>query len=113
EVRRIGEEGRDGGEMWRLKGGLRLQQSAAPQGEAEEHFQQALTVARHQQAKSWELRAAMSLSRLWQQQGRRAEAYELLAPIYGWVTEGVCTAGLPGGETFLEGLGREERRAPH
>jgi predicted ATPase len=52
----------------------------------------ALTVARQEGAKSWELRAAVSLSRLWQQQGKRAEAYELLAPIYGWFTEGFDTA---------------------
>ena len=54
----------------------------------------ALAVARRQQAKSWELRAAMSLSRLWQQQGKRAEAHALLAPIYGWFTEGFDTADL-------------------
>src|SRR5262249_18333585 len=65
-------------EVYRLKGEL-LQQSAARQGEAEEHFQQALTVARRQQAKSWELRAAMSLSRLWQRQGKQEAARELLA----------------------------------
>ena len=61
---------------------------------AEACFQQALDVARHQQARSWELRAAMSLSRLWQRQGKRAAAHELLAPIYGWFTEGFDTADL-------------------
>src|SRR5215510_9455957 len=71
-------------EVYRLKGELLLQQSAAQQGEAEESLQQALEIARRQQARSWELRAAMSLSRLWQQQGRRDEAYELLAPVFGW-----------------------------
>src|SRR5439155_22357130 len=68
-------------EVYRLNGELLLQQSAQ-QGQAEEHFHQALTVARRRQAKSWELRAAMSLSRLWQQQGKRTEAYELLAPVH-------------------------------
>jgi predicted ATPase len=65
---------------------------------------QALTVARRQQAKSWELRAAMSLSRLWQQQGKRTEAYELLAPVYGWFTEGFDTADLQDARALLETL---------
>ena len=55
-------------------------------GQAQAYFQQALAIARRQQAKSWELRAATSLARLWQQQGKRQEAYELLAPIYDWFT---------------------------
>jgi predicted ATPase len=90
-------------EVYRLRGEL-LQQSGAQQGEAEEHFHQALTVARRQQAKSWELRAAMSLSRLWQQQGKRTEAQELLAPIYGWFTEGFDTADLQEAKALLEAL---------
>ena len=90
--------------LFRSKGVLLLQQSAAQQGEAEESFHQALTVARRQQAKSWELRAAMSLSRLWQQQGKRTEAYELLAPIYGWFTEGFDTADLQEARALLEAL---------
>jgi predicted ATPase len=61
-------------------------------------------VARQQQAKSLELRAAMSLSRLWQQQGKRVEARELLAPIYGWFTEGFDTADLQEAKTLLEEL---------
>ena len=73
--------------------------------QAEACFQQALDVARRQQAKSWELRAAMSLSRLWQQQGKRAEARELLAPIYGWFTEGFDTADLQEARALLEELG--------
>jgi len=68
--------------------------------------QQALAIARRQQAKSWELRAAMSLSRLWQQQDKRAEARELLAPIYGWFTEGFDTADLQDARALLEELGR-------
>jgi predicted ATPase len=62
-------------------------------------------VARRQQAKSYELRAAMSLSRLWQQQGKRAEARELLAPIYNWFTEGFDTPDLQEAKALLEDLG--------
>jgi len=72
--------------------------------QAESCFQQALAVARRQQAKAWELWAATSLSRLWQQQGKRAEAYTLLAPIYGWFTEGFNTADLQEAKTLLEAL---------
>jgi len=75
-----------------------------PPGEAEACFQQALDVARRQQAKSLELRAAMSLARLWQQQGKRQEAYALLAPIYGWFTEGFDTADLQEARVLLEAL---------
>jgi class 3 adenylate cyclase/predicted ATPase len=100
------EEGHYKAEVYRLRGELLLQQSAEQQGEAEEHFHQALTVARRRQAKSWELRAAMSLSRLWQQQGKRTEAYELLAPIFGWFTEGFDTADLQEAKALLEELGR-------
>ena len=67
-------------------------------------FHHALAVARHQQAKSLELRAAMSLSRLWQRQGKRAEARELLAPIYGWFTEGFDTPDLQEAKALLEEL---------
>ena len=90
-------------EVYRLTGELLLQQSAE-QGEAEERFHQALDIARRQQAKSWELRAAMSLARLWQHQGKRAEARELLAPIYGWFTEGFDTADLQEARALLESL---------
>ncbi len=72
--------------------------------EAEACFQQALDIARRQQAKSLELRAGMSLSRLWQQQGKRAEAYEVLTPIYGWFTEGFDTADLQEAKALLEAL---------
>jgi predicted ATPase len=61
-------------------------------------------VARHQQAKSWELRAAMSLAHLWQQQGKPTEARELLAPIYSWFTEGLDTADLQEAKALLEEL---------
>jgi predicted ATPase len=78
--------------------------SAEPHAEGEACFRQALDIARRQQAKSWELRAAMSLARLWQQQGRRAEAQDLLAPIYGWFTEGFDTADLQEAKALLEEL---------
>jgi predicted ATPase len=72
--------------------------------EAQACFQTALDIARRQQAKSCELRAAMSLARLWQRQGKRTEAPELLAPVYGWFTEGFDTADLREAKTLLEGL---------
>jgi class 3 adenylate cyclase/predicted ATPase len=88
-------------ELHRLQG--ELQQLAAPEvSHAEACFQQALAIARGQQAKSLELRAAMSLSRLWQQQGKRDEARALLAPIYGWFTEGFDTADLQEARALLE-----------
>jgi predicted ATPase len=92
-------------EVCRLRGVLLLRQRGTPQAEAEAWFQQALDVARRQEAKSLELRAAMSLSRLWQQQGKQAEARELLAPIYGWFTEGFDTADLQDAKVLLEELG--------
>jgi predicted ATPase/class 3 adenylate cyclase len=91
-------------ELYRLKGELLLQDSPAQQEEAEENFHQALDVARRQEAKSLELRAAMSLSRLWQRQGKRKEAHDLLAPIYGWFTEGFDTADLQEAKALLEEL---------
>ena len=91
-------------EIYRLRGILLLRQPGTPQTEAEACFQQAHDVARHQQATSWELRAAMSLARLWQHQGKRAEAYELLAPIYGWFSEGFDTADLVEAKALLDEL---------
>jgi predicted ATPase len=90
-------------ELYRLKGALLLRHAAEQDAEAEACVHQALKVARHQQAKSLELRAAMNLSRLWQQ-GKRDEAHELLAPIYGWFTEGFDTADLQEARTLLEAL---------
>ena len=72
--------------------------------EAEGSFRKALDTARIQQAKSLELRAAMSLSRLWQRQGKRDEAHQLLAEIYGWFTEGFDTADLKEAKALLEEL---------
>jgi class 3 adenylate cyclase/predicted ATPase/energy-coupling factor transporter ATP-binding protein EcfA2 len=92
-------------ETYRLQGELLLRQATPDTPQAEACFQQALTIARQQQAKSWELRAAMSLCRLWQCQGQRAEAYELLAPIYGWFTEGFDTADLKEAKALLDALG--------
>ena len=92
-------------EIHRLKGALLLARSAENQVEAEACFHGALAIARRQQAKSLELRAAMSLARLWQQQGKRTEAHELLAPIYGWFTEGFDTADLQEAKALLEELG--------
>jgi predicted ATPase len=91
-------------EIYRLRGVLLLKQTETPQAEAEACFQRALDVARRQEAKSLELRAAMSLSRLWQQQGKQAEAHALLAPIYGWFTEGFDTKDLQEAKVLLEAL---------
>jgi DNA-binding winged helix-turn-helix (wHTH) protein/predicted ATPase/class 3 adenylate cyclase len=74
------------------------------QTEAETCFQQALIIARHQQAKSWELRAAMSLARLWQQQGKHAEAHQILTESYSWFTEGFDTPDLQEAKALLEAL---------
>jgi predicted ATPase len=91
-------------EIARLRGVLLLQQPETPQAEAEAWLQRALDVARRQQAKSLELCAAMSLARLWQQQGKRAEAHELLAPVYGWFTEGFDTTDLQEAKALLAEL---------
>ena len=97
-------------ELYRLKGTLTLKQSGvrSPESEvekeAEECFQKALEIARQQQAKSLELRAVMSLSRLWQRQGRKDEARQILAEIYGWFTEGFDTKDLQEAKALLEEL---------
>jgi len=92
-------------EVHRLRGVLLLRQRGTPQVEAETCFRQALDVARRQEAKSLELRAARSLARLWQRQGKRAAARELLAPVYGWFTEGFDTADLQEAKALVEELG--------
>jgi predicted ATPase len=91
-------------ELHRLKGALLLQQNADNQAEADTSFQHALDITRNQQAKSFELRTATSLARLWQQQGKQVEAHELLAPIYDWFTEGFDTADLQDAKALLEAL---------
>jgi predicted ATPase len=91
-------------EAYRLQGVLLQHQFVPDAAQAEACFRQALSIARHQQAKSWELRAAASLARLWQQQGKRAEARALLAPLYDWFTEGLDTADLQEARALLETL---------
>jgi predicted ATPase len=93
-------------EIHRLKGELLLSAECGVRRAAlaEDSFQKALTIARHQQAKAWELRAATSLARLWHQQGKRAEARQLLAPVYGWFTEGFDPADLQDARALLEEL---------
>jgi predicted ATPase len=73
-------------------------------GKAEGYFERALAVARQQQAKSWELRAAMSMARLWRDQGKRQQAHDLLAPVYGWFTEGFDTLDLKDAKALVEQL---------
>ena len=92
-------------EVYRLKGELLLRPPRSDILQATACFHQALEVARRQQAKSLELRAALSLARLWQQPGKHQEAYDLLAPVYGWFTEGLDTADLQEAKALLEALG--------
>ena len=91
-------------EAYRLQDVLLLQQAIPEIVHAEACLQQSLTLARQQHAKSWELRAALSLSRLWQWQGKSGEARALLAPIYGWFTEGFDTADLREARALLDEL---------
>jgi predicted ATPase len=92
-------------EIYRAKGELLLKHSGSNTvTEAESCFRQALDIAGVQSAKSWELRAATSLARLWRDQGRRAEARDLLAPVYGWFTEGFDTADLKDAKALLDEL---------
>ena len=91
-------------ELYRLQGEFILALSAARASEAETCFHEALAVAHRQQAKALELRAAMSLSRLWQHQGKRAEASALLAPVYAWFTEGFDTPDLQEAQALLSAL---------
>jgi tetratricopeptide (TPR) repeat protein len=120
----MGEHHRHDAELYRVKGELTLQQNREqgtgdgerkkdtdprplnpdPQGEAEACFLKAIEIAQRQQAKSWELRATMSLARLWQQQGKKDEAREMLAEIYGWFTEGFDTKDLQEAKALLEEL---------
>jgi predicted ATPase len=83
---------------------LLLHQAVPDAGQAEACCHQALAVARQQQAKSWELRAATSLARLWQSQDKRQAAYDLLAPVYDWFTEGFDTADLIDAKALLGSL---------
>ena len=95
-------------EIYRLKGVLLLQQNSDNHTEATSCFQQAMSIAQSQHAKSWELRATTSLARLWQQQGKRQEAYALLAPVYNWFTEGFDTADLKDAKVLLDALSENQ-----
>jgi hypothetical protein len=91
-------------ETHRIAGEIALMPSNSDAAKAEAFFERALSVARQQQAKSWELRASMSLARLWRDQGKVSEARELLAPAYGWFTEGFDTRDLKDAKALLEEL---------
>jgi tetratricopeptide (TPR) repeat protein len=91
-------------ELLRLKGTVLLRLSRPDTGRTERCFQQAMALAYQQQAKSWELRAAVSLARLWQQQGKTTEARQLLAEVYGWFTEGFDTSDLQEAKALLKEL---------
>jgi predicted ATPase len=93
-------------ELHRVKGEMLLSQSRQSRSEAKRCFEQALAVAHGQNAKSLELRAAMSLARLWREQGKVQQARELLAPVYGWFTEGFDTRDLKEAKTLLGELGQ-------
>ena len=89
-------------ELYRHKGQLLLRQGYVEA--TEERYCKALCIAQEQEAKLWELRGAMSLARLWGEQGRRAEARALLAPVYGWFTEGFATPDLKAAKMLLDEL---------
>jgi class 3 adenylate cyclase/predicted ATPase len=91
-------------EVHRIAGEIALKALAPDTEKAEKYFDRALAVARSQQAKSWELRAAMSLARLWRSQGKPQQARELLAPVYGWFTEGFDTRDLKEAKALLDEL---------
>jgi hypothetical protein len=89
-------------EINRVAGEIVLKLPEPKAVKAQAYFEHALSVARVQQAKSWELRAAMSMARLWRDQGKREEARDLLAPVYGWFTEGFDTRDLKEAKALLE-----------
>jgi predicted ATPase len=91
-------------EVNRVAGEIALKTPETDAAKAEAYFERALAVARQQQAKSWELRAAMSMARLWRDQGKRDEARKLLTPVYGWFTEGFETLDLKQAKVLLEEL---------
>jgi predicted ATPase len=88
----------------RIAGEIALKSPKPDAAKAQSYFERALAVARQQQAKYWELRAAMSLARLWRDQGKVQQARELLAPVYGWFTEGFDTRDLKEAKALLEEL---------
>ena len=91
-------------EVHRVAGEISLMSPAPNAVKAEAYFERALTVARKQQSKSWELRAAVSMARLWREQGKPHQARELLAPFYGWFTEGLDTLDLKEAKVLLNEL---------
>jgi predicted ATPase len=91
-------------DVHRIAGEIALMSPERDTARAEAYFERALEVARAQQAKSWELRAATSMARLWREQGKRDEARELLAPVYGWFTEGFDTLDLKQAKALLDEL---------
>jgi predicted ATPase len=91
-------------EVHRVAGDIALKSPQPDAAKAEKYFELALAVARAQQSKSWELRAAMSMARLWRDQGKRDEARDLLAPVYGWFTEGFDTRDLKEAKALLDEL---------
>ena len=91
-------------EVNRVAGEIALKSPEHDAAKAEAYFERALAVARQQQAKSWELRAAMSMARLWRDQGKPQQARELLAPVYGWFTEGFDTLDLKEAKALLDVL---------
>jgi predicted ATPase len=93
-------------EVYRTAGEIMLTASKRDAAKAEAYFERALAVGHEQHAKSWELRAAMSMARLWRDQGKRDEAGDLLVPIYGWFTEGFDTRDLKDAKALLEELQR-------
>ena len=99
-----GDERPSEAEIYRLKGQLLLSRSAKNSVKAEADYRRAIEVARSQEAKSLELRAAVSLGHLWRQQGKIDEARDLLAPTYEWFSEGFDTADLKEAKTLLDEL---------
>jgi predicted ATPase len=91
-------------EVHRIAGEIALKSPQPDAAKAEKYFERAPAIACQQQAKSWELRAAMSMARLWRDQGKRDEARELLAPVYGWFTEGFETRDLKEAKALLDEL---------
>jgi predicted ATPase len=91
-------------ELHRVSGEIALMGGNSDTEKAEAYFQHAVSVARQQQVKSWELRAAMSMARLWRDQGKPRQARELLASVYGWFTEGFDTLDLKEAKALLEAL---------
>jgi predicted ATPase len=91
-------------DVLRTAGDVALNSPQPDAAKAEAYFQRAISVARQQQAKSWELRASVSLARLWRSQGKPQQARELLAPVYGWFTEGFDTLDLKDAKALLDEL---------